>query len=295
MRKLLPVFVTVVVLLLPRPAHAWGFDAHRFVMAHAIALLPPELRPFFEKNRAEVVERAIDPDTWITAGWEEERPRHFVDLDLPEFGPYPFLGLPRDYTAAVAKFGENRMRQVGTLPWRTEEMFGALRRGFDAYARGDSYAPHDVVVFSAWLTHYTSDGCVPLHGAANYNGQLTNQTGVHARWESDMFERYRDQLAVSPQAIPPVRDPRGFVFDLLLEDTKLVPALLKSDLDAIGNRDVYDDAYYAAFFAANKPVMEQRLNRAIAASAAMMTGAWEAAGKPEVSLNRTPRPQRRRR
>src|SRR6185503_13361981 len=42
--------VSVVVLLLllasPRPAHAWGFSAHKFVMDRAIALLPAELRPF---------------------------------------------------------------------------------------------------------------------------------------------------------------------------------------------------------------------------------------------------------
>ncbi len=30
----------------------------------------------------------------------------------------------------------------------------------------------------------------------------------------------------------------------MLEGTTLVAALLKSDLDAIGTRDVYDDAYY---------------------------------------------------
>src|SRR5512144_3127318 len=79
--------VSLVMLLLllvtPRPAHAWGFSAHKFVMDRAIALLPPELRPFYEKHRAEVVERAIDPDTWIIAGWEEERPHHFVDMDTP--------------------------------------------------------------------------------------------------------------------------------------------------------------------------------------------------------------------
>jgi hypothetical protein len=74
----------------------------------------------------------------------------------------------------------------------------------------------------------------------------------------------------------------------------MVPAILKADLDAIGTRDEYDEAYYAAFFKANRAVMERRLNESIAASAAMIAGAWEAAGKPAVPVNARPTAQRRR-
>jgi hypothetical protein len=70
--------------------------------------------------------------------------------------------------------------------------------------------------------------------------------------------------------------------------------VLQSDRDAIGDRDVYDDAYYRAFFAANKAVMERRLNDSIAAVAGMITGAWEAAGRPAVVLTPQEPPQRRR-
>src|SRR5215510_6212487 len=64
---------------------------------------------------------------------------------------------------------------------------------------------------------------------------------------------------------------------------------------AIGGREEYDDAYYAAFFKANRAVVERRLNEAIAASAAMIAGAWEAAGKPPVPVDPRPTVQRRRR
>jgi len=288
----------LLLLVVPRPAQAWGFAAHKFIMDRAIALLPPELRPLFEQHRAEVVERAIDPDTWIIAGWDEERPHHFVDMDSSGFGQYPFTELPRDYTAAVAKFGAAKMRDAGTVPWTAEEVYGSLRRAFEAYPRRGGFgasAHQDVILFSAWLAHYTADGHVPLHGVTNYDGQFTQQWGLHARWESTMFERYMDRLTIAPKAIAPIKDPRGFIFDALLRDTQLVPALLKSDRDAIGDRDTYDDAYYQAFFAANKAVMEQRLNDSIAAVAAMITGAWEAAGKPVISVTLPATPQRRRR
>ena len=245
MRKLLPVWL-VIVLLVPRPAAAWGLEAHKFVMDRAIALLPPELRPLYEKHRATLVERAIDPDMWIVAGWEEERPKHFVDMDSDGTGPYPFTGLPRDYTAAVAKFGEARMRDIGTLPWRTEEMYGSLRRAFAAYARRGPFGQNDIVMFSAWLAHYTADGHVPLHGVSNYDGQLTKQWGLHARWEAMTFERYRNQLTIAPKPIAPIHDPRTFIFDALLRDTQLAPTVFAADRQAIGDRDVYDDAYYQA-------------------------------------------------
>src|SRR5215216_7383859 len=107
MRKLVLLCATVL-LAVPGPAQAWGFEAHKFIMERAITLLPPELRPLFERHRATLIERSIDPDTWRTAGFaHDEDPNHFVDLDWQGFGPYPFNGLPRDYTAAVATFGRS--------------------------------------------------------------------------------------------------------------------------------------------------------------------------------------------
>jgi hypothetical protein len=89
---------------LPSTAFAWGFAGHRYIMRNAIELLPPELKPFFTARRDEIVNRVIDPDLWRNAGWEDD-PNHFVDFGVPELGAYPFAGLPRDYGAAIEKFG----------------------------------------------------------------------------------------------------------------------------------------------------------------------------------------------
>ena len=277
------------------PAAAWGFDPHRFIMDRAIALLPQELRPLFEKHRAMAVERAIDPDTWRTAGFNEEEKNHFLDLDWDGYGTYPFKELPRDYTQAIAKFGRDRVDEMGTLPWRVEEFHGNLRRAFEAYARRGTFGQFDIVFYSASLAHYVADGHVPFHAVVNYDGQLTGQHGIHSRFESALFERYRDQLTIAPKAIPPIRNPRDAMFDTIVAGTQLVGPILEADRKAIGNRDVYDDTYYTAFFAANRPVLEERLNEAIAGVAAMIAGAWEAAGKPPVPIDPPPTVQRRRR
>ena len=277
-------------------AHAWGFEAHRFIMDRALALLPADVRPLFEKHRATLIERSIDPDTWRTAGFaHEEDPNHFLDLDWQGFGPYPFTGLPRDYTAAIAKFGRSRMQEMGMLPWAVEERYGALRRAFEDYPRRGAFGQNDIIFFSAWLAHYVADAHVPFHAVVNYDGQLTKQNGVHARFESTTFERYRERLTIAPKPIAPIRDPRDFAFATLLASTQLVPPILKADLDAIGARDIYDEAYYDAFFTANRAVLERRLGEAIAATAAVITGAWEAAGKPALPVNPAPRQQRRAR
>jgi zinc dependent phospholipase C len=280
----------------PNRVAAWGYEAHKTIMDQAIALLPPEIRPLFEQNRTTLVEHVIDPDLWQTAGFDNaESPHHFLDLDWDGYGKYPFDGLPRDYAAAVGKFGKERIEKNGTLPWRVEEVYGDLRRAFESYERRGPFGRFDVLFYSAWLTHYVSDAHVPFHAVANYDGQLSGQPGIHARFEAYLFERYRDQWTIAPKPIAPVRNPRDFIFDVVLAGTQLVPPILKSDLEAIGTRDEYDDAYYAAFFTANRVVLERRLNEAIAASAATIAGAWEAAGKPAVPVNPKAPPQRRRR
>ena len=220
---------------------------------------------------------------------------HFLDLDWEGYGKYPFSGLPRDYAAAVAKFGKKRIDENGTVPWRVEEMYGSLRRSFESYERRGPFGRNDVIFFSAWLTHYVSDAHVPFHAVLNYDGQLTGQHGIHSRFEAYLFERYRDQWTIAPKPVAPITNPRDYIFDVVLQGTQLVPPILKADLDAIGGRDEYDDAYYAAFFKANRAVVERRLNESIAASAAMIAGAWEAAGKPAGPVNARSTTQRRRR
>jgi hypothetical protein len=97
----------------PSPAAAWGFEAHRFIMDRALALLPAQLRPLFEECRATLVERVVDLDTWRTVGFWEEGKHHFLNLDWTGYGDYPFDALPRDYTVAVDEFGRARIDRNG--------------------------------------------------------------------------------------------------------------------------------------------------------------------------------------
>ena len=94
-------------LLTPGESRAWGFEAHKFIADRVIALLPPGLRELFERQRTAFVEHSIDPDLWRNVGFEDEPPRHFLDLDA--YGASPFDALPRSYDEAVTKFGPEKV------------------------------------------------------------------------------------------------------------------------------------------------------------------------------------------
>jgi hypothetical protein len=275
--------LVVAAALVPVPASAWGTDAHRFIMSRALDLLPPELKPFFEHYRAEIVVRTIDPDTWRLMGWEDD-PNHFVDFGMKELGAYPFNELPRDYGAALEKFGADTMRRVGRLPWREAEMFGNMRRAFEGFATGAPYAGPNVVLFAGAAAHYIQDAHQPLHATVNYDGQLTGNDGIHARFERDLFERFEARISVRPPRPVAIRNPRDTAFDVLLASYKLVDAVLAADKEAVAGKDSYDHGYFEAFFTRLKPLLERRLGDSISATAGLIVGAWELAGKPAPVL-----------
>src|SRR5262249_33682260 len=196
--------VRIIALLLvaamtPSPAFAWGFTGHRLIMRRALELLPPELKPFFEHYRDDIIFRVVDPDTWRTVGWPED-PHHFVDVGAKEYGAFPFAELPRDWDGAVEKFGRATLERNGTLPWRANEKFGELQRVFRGFAGGAAYSAQNAILLSAVLSHYMQDANQPFHATINFDGQLTGNNGIHSRFERDLVERFESRLTITPAA-----------------------------------------------------------------------------------------------
>jgi len=270
----------------PAPASAWGFAGHRYIMGRAIDLLPRELKGFYEKNRDEIVARSIDPDLWRTAGWDED-PNHFVNFGVREYGEFPFVALPRDLESAIDKFGMATLKRNGLLPWRARELFASLRRTFEGFKRGTLYGPTDVILFSGAVGHYFQDANQPLHATNNYDGQLTGNSGVHARFERDLVEKFLPRLHVVPGAPSPMPNARDAAFDALLASYQTVDAIMKADAEAAAGRDVYDEEYFEKFFTRVHPILEDRLSAAITATASAFVGAWDQAGRPTVTLQGT--------
>jgi len=272
------VVVALIALVAPPPAAAWGTAAHRHIMARAIDLLPVELKPFFLQHKDELVMRVIDPDLFRVLGWEED-PNHFVNFGAKELGEYPFKELPREYGAALEKFGMATLRRNGLLPWRQQEEFGNLRRAFEGFTR-ETYGPGNAVLFAAVMSHYIQDAHQPLHASVNYDGQMTGNNGIHARFETALFERFQSRLTIRPAPPAPILNSRDAAFDALLSSYQLVDPILKADVAAKQGKDTYDDEYFERLFTTVRPILEQRLGEAITATAGLIMGAWEQAGRP---------------
>jgi hypothetical protein len=292
MRKRICIAAALVLsLLTPAPVLAWGAGAHRSLTRRVIELMPPELKPLFVRNQDEFVQRSNDPDLWRLL-FEDEVPNHQIDFGVDDYGPYPFDALPRDYGAAVEKFGLATVRRHGTLPWRIQELYGALRRTFEGFARGQLYAEGNSILYAAALAHYVEDAHQPLHAHNNYDGQLSRQRGVHSRFESELFEKFEARLTITPPRPRRIASARDEAFAIAMDAYQLVPQILAADKAAIGARDTYDDVYFEAFFTRMKPLLEQQLSRAIAAAASLIVSAWEDAGRPQIRLG-VPRPIQR--
>jgi hypothetical protein len=287
MPRSIAVLAVLAVLGCPQSADAWGFEAHKYILDRAISLLPAEIRPFFVKYRTTIVEHAVDPDLWRTAGWEAEPPRHFVDMDA--YGPYPFKEMPRDYDAAVKRYGRDFVEKNGTLPWRTDEIFTKLT---EAFVQKTPYSRDNIKFFSSVIGHYVGDAHVPFHAALNYDGQLTGQRGIHSRFETELFLRYEQRLQINPAPIVQVPDVRSLVFDTLIESFPFVQVVLDADKHAVEGREYYDDAYFASFFEKVKPIIERRLADAITNAASVITAAWIKAGRPPLPLEERREPRR---
>lgn len=295
MRHIRPAAALIALFLVAVPVrmHAWGFTAHKLIMDRAIALLPPDLKPFYEKYRVTIVEHAVDPDTYRSVGFTEEEPRHFLDMD--SYGAFPFPDLPHDYNEAIAKRGLEFVTKNGTLPWRVEEMDKRLVDSFKQVPTAP-YGRANVQLFSSVLAHYISDASQPFHATANYDGQLTGQRGIHSRFETELVERYQGRLALTPKPVTTVTNARDFAFATLTDSFKDVGPILEADKAAAAGRDAYDDAYFEAFFDRTRPMLQERLSNAVSAVASLITSAWIDAGRPAMPPDepaRPPRPIRR--
>ena len=165
-------------------ARAWGFFGHRLLNRLAVYTLPPEMLPFFKANIDYLTSNATRPDSRRMLV-PTEAPRHFLDVDV--YGDSALTthgrGLPRRYADAVARMGgEDSLLRHGIVPWQIVTMKSQLTAAFKAQDQDR------ILRLAADMGHYIADACVPLHTTHNYNGQLTNQKGIHGLWESRLPE-----------------------------------------------------------------------------------------------------------
>lgn len=176
-------FGVLVLALIPTLTNSWGFFAHQKINRLAVFTLPPEMIGFYKRNIQYITEHAVNPDKRRYA-IKEEAPRHYIDLDV--YGDSAVFLMPRYWKDAVAMYSEDTLQSFGIVPYHIDRV---SRRLINAFMANDA---NRILRLSADLGHYIADANVPLHTTENYNGQLTNQYGIHGLWESRLPELFFD-------------------------------------------------------------------------------------------------------
>ena len=293
---LVPLLAVVYLTLVPavEEAGAWGFQAHKRINRMACYTLPPEMFPFFKRHIDFISDEAVGPDRRRYAV-EGEAQRHYIDIDhFAKNGEDPFAVVPRKWADAVARLTEDTLQAYGIVPWHIDVMFGRLVRAFQ---RGQV----DAILRTATdLGHYVGDSHVPLHTTENYNGQLTDQHGIHAFWESRIPELFAEDydhlvgravyldspLDVAWQA---VYDSHQLLDSVLAIEKRLsheFPADRKFAFEQRGNQRspvrTYSREFAAAYQDAMMGMVEDRMNASIITLGSMWYTAWVVAGQPDL-------------
>jgi hypothetical protein len=285
------IFFVIVLLSITSKCFCWGFFAHKKINYYATFLLPPQMLLFYKPHINFITQHATDPDKRRYA-IAAEGARHFIDID--HYGEYPYQEVPRKWKDAVEKFGEDSLRTYGIVPWHIQIMLGRLTKAFQEKNFSS------ILKNSAEIGHYIADAHVPLHASQNHNGQLTDQKGIHAFWESRVPELLADKkfdFFIGKAAY--IKDPSAFIWQRVLESAKAADSVLKFEkklsLQFAGDKKYsfekrnhilvrqYSSDYTIAYDKMLNGMVERRMRQSIYAIASFWYTAWINAGQPDLS------------
>ena len=156
-----------------------------------------------------------------------------------------------------------------------------------------------ILHYSADLGHYVADSHVPLHTTENYNGQMTNQKGIHGFWESRIPEmksegydywvgkaKYIDKPIEKAWAT--VKASHAAVDSVLTFEAQLNAKYSPDKKYSFENRGatlmkVYSKEYTEDYDRMLNGMVERRMREAIITVGSMWYTAWVNAGKPDLS------------
>ena len=276
--------------LAQHPAGAWGFFGHRVINQVAVYDLPAPMQAFYYRHLPELVLLSTSPDERRNDD-PSEAPKHYIDMDYyAEVNP--FAKVPRKYDEAAAKFSADTLRKYGTVPWVVLETKDNL---VEAFRQRDTVA---IVKYSAELGHYIGDAFVPLHTTLNYDGQLTDQKGLHGLWESQLPEKFIADYKLDSAPGSVIKDPLAAIWLVIqssygfLDETfnratalekTMPPALRYTFSHRYGKTQRrYSDAFAAQYEKAVGGMVAFRLRGAPTMVASFWMTAWEEAGKPDL-------------
>jgi len=263
----------VIFLFSPQNSRAWGRNGHRLVVNKAIDTLPQDIRPFFESNLALLSRHVTDPLDAIAKS-PAERHNHFILLD--KYGRFPFEALPRNYKAAVTKFGKPKLDANGLLPWQigvySEKLTEAMKVSRWDEARLDA----------AILANYVAEAHDPFNTTDNFDGRLSAQPGVNERFGTALIDRYSSFFPMRPNDAIFINDPTDRAFEACLSSHSWLETILLADRHARRGENSFNDEYYDRFYNQAAAILIRQLSDAATDVGSFWLTAWINAGRPQL-------------
>ena len=214
-------------------------DVHRLITRRALDGLPAPLKGSTRRASEFVVEHSVDPDLWRVAALRGgARPRGPQSLSrhrrARRAGAVHRCAARLERVSGALRRGPGEPgRAVCPGAWSSLRPAGRRVQGRSARATRP-YAADNARYLSAVIAHYVEDSFQPFHAIANYDGQLTNQRGMHSRFEAELARRYWTRITHRPVTMTPIPDVKAFVFETLVEGHRLSAAILEADRKAAG-------------------------------------------------------------
>jgi hypothetical protein len=253
----------------------WGEEGHKLITSKAIELLTSKIKGI-EKYKDYITKHSIDPDLRRNHD-KSEWPKHFIDIDFYE----EFLNgrMIQDKNQLITLYGDSVVTKMGLLPWATLETFNNLLKAFKEMNRDK------ILIYISDLAHYIADAHQPMHTMLNYDGQFTDQKGIHSRYESKMIEKYFYELSNETEGtkVDYVAEPLDYIFNYISNSNSLGEVLLSSDKFAgkkAGSTET--EEYYSLLWFRTKYVTKIQFESAYNSLASLIFTAWTDAGKPSI-------------
>ena len=265
-------------------------------------MLPPEMFGFYKSNLDYLREHSVDPDK-RRYSVKEEGPRHYIDLDHYVLCCWPNMQnigavLPLRWNEGDSIYSWQDLEEYGVLPWHLNKMYHRL---VDAFKNNDAEA---ILSISAEIGHYASDAHVPLHTTENYNGQLTDQIGIHALWESRIPERKSDEFSLFIGKAQYLDDVQMCVWQVIEQSFGHLAYVLETEKklrfefekDKIyrpstvgkGVKPQFTSAYVDAYAEDQLELVEKRMKSSAEFTASLWYTAWVNAGQPDLKGMQAP-------
>ena len=256
---------------------SWGEKAHRKINSSCVEFFPRELYPL--KAWAPILaDHGSDAD-FRKRKDKTEFGKHFIDIDnYDDFNKKHRI--EQNFEKAYLKYGNEKIKKEGTLPWATDSTYKALVHNFKTENLNQA------VLTAADLGHYVGDGFMPLHIAANYDGQLSAQTGIHRRYEETMIDAHINEIQFNVSTCRKVKNVQAYVFNYLYANYSYVDMLLQADSRAY-NLAVkqYNEIYYKSLWENSNSFTIKLLEESSKTMASLIYTAWLEAGKPKIPTN----------